>query len=399
MISSWVVLYNTLVVKKLFTVFLFFSAGILSAFGIASFRFDNPVLTTFGVQKSEVVGFLPYWLMSKADKPYEKYITTLTYFGLTVDSDGSLQKLVKAGEEEPGWTTLRGDKFSAQSQNAKKHGLKQSLLVISGNDGAIGEMIADPVTSAKNLVSDAAPIMKERGFTDLNLDIETFMEASESARANFTIFARTVKEKLREQKLGTLTIDLIPIALMKQKLYDMKALGEIADRIVLMTYDYHYTGSLTSGSVAPLGGAGETLEFDVETAVKEALKIMPKEKILLGVPLYGYQWETIYAASESATIPGGSETASVRRITEKLTTCTDCIQGIDPISKTPYVIYPEGDVYKQAYYENEESMKEKIILAQKYKLGGVALWALGYEDDMLLRPLEKYKNTLDLSGF
>lgn len=362
-------------------------------------RFDNPVLSVIGVKKPEVVGFLPYWLISKADKPYEKYITTLTYFGLTVNADGSLQKIAKPGEEEPGWTTLKGDKFEVQSKNAKKHGLKQSLLVISGDDRAIGEMIADPIMSAKKLVSDAAPIMKEQGFSDLNLDIETFMTASDSSRANFTTFARTIKEELREQKLGTLTIDLIPIALMRPKLYDAKALGEIADRIVLMTYDYHYTGSLTSGSVAPLGGAGETLEFDVETAVKEALKVMPKEKILLGVPLYGYQWETMYAASESATIPGGSETASVRRLMEKIGNCTDCTQGMDPVSKTPYLIYPEGEVYKQAYFENEQSMSEKISLAQKYHLGGIALWALGYEDATLLKPLESYKNTLDLSQF
>lgn len=392
--------------KKLLSLLLFFIAGTLSAIifpyilGKAPVvRFDNPVLSVIGVKKPEVVGFLPYWLISKADKPYEKYITTLTYFGLTVNADGSLQKIAKPGEEEPGWTTLKGDKFEVQSKNAKKHGLKQSLLVISGDDRAIGEMIADPIMSAKKLVSDAAPIMKEQGFSDLNLDIETFMTASDSSRANFTTFARTIKEELREQKLGTLTIDLIPIALMRPKLYDAKALGEIADRIVLMTYDYHYTGSLTSGSVAPLGGAGETLEFDVETAVKEALKVMPKEKILLGVPLYGYQWETMYAASESATIPGGSETASVRRLMEKIGNCTDCTQGMDPVSKTPYLIYPEGEVYKQAYFENEQSMSEKISLAQKYHLGGIALWALGYEDATLLKPLESYKNTLDLSQF
>jgi spore germination protein YaaH len=43
-------------------------------------------------------------------------------------------------------------------------------------------------------------------------------------------------------------------------------------------------------------------------------------------------------------------------------------------------------------------MKEKITLAQKYHLGGVALWALGYEDDSTLTPFTNYKNTLDLSG-
>jgi spore germination protein YaaH len=394
------------VFKKIITTFIFLISGAATAFGVIYIlgytpiaRFDNPVLVTFGVQKPEIVGFLPYWLVSKADKKYEKYITTLTYFGLTVQKDGSLQRLTNPQEKEPGWTTLMDGKYEAKLQDAKKKGLKQSLLVISGDDAAIGEMIADPETSAKKLVSDAAPIMKDKGFTDLNLDIETFMSASESARANFTTFVRTVKQELDAQHLGTLTIDLIPISLVKQKLYDPKSIGAIVDRVVLMTYDYHYSGSFTSGANAPIGGAGDSLEFDVETALKEAVKVIPKEKILMGIPLYGYMWETIDAATESATIAGGSETASVRRVTEKLRDCKDCMSGYDDVSKSPYVIYPEDDVYKQTYFENETSMKEKIALAQKYHLGGVALWALGYEDDTLLLPLEKYKNTLDLSGF
>jgi spore germination protein YaaH len=55
-------------------------------------------------------------------------------------------------------------------------------------------------------------------------------------------------------------------------------------------------------------------------------------------------------------------------------------------------------VYSQIYYEDETSLKEKLALAGKYHLGGVALWALGYEDNTMLRPLTNYKNTLDLSG-
>lgn len=379
--------------SKLFLFILFLGAGAVSAVAAlyilrsTPVRFDNPVLTTVGIKKPEIVGFLPYWLISKADKDYSKYITTLTYFGLTVGSDGHIKKLVNPREEEPGWTTLKTNTF-------KWYNAKQSLLVISGDDGVIGEMIADPVASAHNLVADVSPIMKQYGFTDLNLDIETFMDASESARASLTTFVRTVKESID----ATVTIDLIPIALVKQKLYDAKALGKIVDRVVLMTYDYHYSGSFSSGAVAPVGGAGTSLEYDVETAVKEAIKVIPADKILLGIPLYGYQWETISGSPESATIPGGSSTASTRRIREILANCATCSARLDPVSREPYLIYPENDYFNQIYFEDEASMKEKIALAEKYHLGGVALWALGYEDDSILNPLSGYKNTLDLSG-
>lgn len=379
--------------SKFFSFFLFLAAGALSAvgaiflLGVSPVRFDNPVLTSVGVRKPEIVGFLPYWLIAKADKDYASYITTLTYFGLTVNADGTIKKLVNPREEEPGWTALKEQKY-------QKYGAKQSLLVISGDDGVISQLVNNPVASANNLVNDVAPIMQKYGFTDLNLDVESFMDASPSARQNFTTFVQTVK-----QRIGTtVTLDLIPIALVKEKLYDARALGAVVDRVVLMTYDFHYAGSFTSGANAPIGGAGQTVEYDTETAVKEALKAIPAKKILLGIPLYGYEWETVGSAPESATIPGGSSIASSRRVAEFLRVCATCSAQIDQIAKEPYVIYPENDYFNQIYFENEASVREKIAMAQKYALGGVALWALGYEDDVMISPLRSYKNTLDLSG-
>ncbi len=349
------------------------------------------------VKRPEIIGFLPYWLLGKADKQYERFITDLTYFGLALKEDGSILTHTNPQELEPGFNTLKGDSLSAMLSDLSAKHVSSSLLIISGDDVVIRELLTDPVKHAETMMRDVLPIMKEKKFTDLNLDIETFMEASASDRGKFTEFVKTVKDILISSHAGTLTIDLIPIALVRPKLYDAAELGKLADRIVLMTYDYHYSGSVTSGAVAPIGGAGETIEYDVKTAVEEALKVLPKEKILLGVPLYGYQWETISEASESATIPGGSSTASVRRIAEKLRACTECITGIDPYSEEPYLIYKEGDVYNQIYYEDETSMSKKIALAKKYELGGVALWALGYEDDTLLKPLEAYKKTFSLS--
>lgn len=364
--------------------------GIIYLIGTAPVRFDNPILTTFAAKKPEIVGFLPYWLLKSADKDYSKYITTLTYFGLVLNSDGSVKKLNNPQEEEPGWTSLKTYTVTPKYKN--------SLLVISGDDGVIGDMMTDPVASANNLINDVAPIMKDKQFTDLNLDIESFMTASDSARANFTTFVSTVTDQVKAQKLGTVTLDLIPISLIKSDLYDARAIGAIVDRVVLMTYDYHYTGSFTSGANAPIGGVGTSLEYDTETAVKEALKVMPASKILLGIPLYGYEWETIDSHPESATIPGGSSIASSSRVADILASCASCSAQFDAIAGEPYVIYPENNYFNQIYFENEASMKEKIAIAQKYHLGGVALWALGYEDTTMLNPLTNYKNTLDLSG-
>ena len=226
-----------------------------------------PYISPLQVERPHIVGFFPYWLISKMDKQYERFVTTYTYFGLAISGDGSLLTHTNPQELEPGWNALQTGIVSSVLNDTKKHNQKRSLLVISGDDVVITQLLENPAQSAKTMMADISPIMKEFGFTDLNLDIETFMEASPSSQAAFTEFVRVVKQELDRQTLGTLSIDLIPISLVRPKLYDAKALGEIADSVILMTYDYHYSGSYTSGAVAPIGGAGETMEFDVETAV------------------------------------------------------------------------------------------------------------------------------------
>jgi spore germination protein len=203
---------------------------------------------------------------------------------------------------------------------------------------------------------------------------------------------------LDEEHLGTLSIDLIAYSLLKTRITDPVALGKIADSIIFMTYDYSYAGSFLAGPVAPVNGAGEDRDYDVETAIKEAIRIMPREKIILGIPLYGYEWETISSSSGAPVIPNTGMTASNRRITEKLKNCLDCDNGVDQTGQEPYVIFPMGDVYHQIYYENIKSLAAKLNLAKKYQLGGVALWALGYESDTMLTPLSDYKKSWTLKS-
>jgi spore germination protein YaaH len=137
--------------------------------------------------RPQVIGFLPYWLVGSAQNDYSDFITTLTYFGLTAGEDGHLVKMANEQEQEPGWTALQSDKLSTMLEIAKKKRLQLSLLVFSGDKDAINTMVSNPDEHAQNLVSDVIPVMKKYGFTDLNLDIESTVGASESARKNFTV--------------------------------------------------------------------------------------------------------------------------------------------------------------------------------------------------------------------
>ena len=51
----------------------------------------------------------------------------------------------------------------------------------------------------------------------------------------------------------------------------------------------------------------------------------------------------------------------------------------DEETKTPWLSYEQSGAIKQIYYENEQSLSEKITYVNNNNLNGIAIWALGYE--------------------
>src|SRR4051812_7137323 len=109
---------------------LLFFSGIIVGLIITSLVFiapfspaQNPELakTIFQSHQPQVIGFLPYWLLDKAQDDYSKYINTLAYFSLTIDADGKILKLTNPREEDPGWLSFNSPKLKSILNNAKNH--------------------------------------------------------------------------------------------------------------------------------------------------------------------------------------------------------------------------------------------------------------------------------------
>jgi spore germination protein YaaH len=372
---------------------------ILSVIGIIAgvlvgylFIFRTPVRTILKIPINQSMGFLPYWLLDKAKPNYSQYLNGIYYFGLIIGDDGKLVEFANPQEKEPGWYALESGKVDSFLKTAKENHQKLSLVAFSGDNNSIGILVSDPIEHADNLVSEAIPIMKRYGFSDLNLDIEYLDVASKEARMNFTKFVKEVKTKMKNINLGTLSIDVSPTAFVKDYLVDPKEVSKYVDSMIIMGYDYHFQGSYVTGPVAPLFGAGNISEFDIKTAIEKALVLLPKQKIILGVPLYGYEWETITDNPRSPVIPGTGLTASSLRVQQLLSSCSTCSAQFDSIAQEKYVVYKDlkTDSYHQIFYPDKEIMSAKIKFAEKYNLGGIALWALGYEDLAILEPFNNY---------
>jgi len=292
------------------------------------------------------------------------------------------------------------------SKIIKNQATRLSLLIANMNEDEILELIKNPDLTSSNLINEVSPIMKEHGFTDLNLDIESFKLASDSARFQYQEFVKSVKDKLTENKLGTLTVELTPKSPVEKHLIDVAEIGKIADFVVLMAYDYHYSLSETAGPVAPLIGTPEKREYDVTTALEQTVRLIPREKVILGIPLYGYEWETLSSVPGAPTISRSWSVVSNKRALEFTSGCASC-SAVPDENMAPFVVYPgefidyeinplgklsdngisgrdvsEQDsdaVYNhihQLTYENEKSLSDKLELARSHKIAGVAfgLW-------------------------
>jgi spore germination protein YaaH len=366
--------------------------GILTGIFLVKSEASIPFFKKISPNK-QVIGFLPYWQIDKASQNDDKYITELAYFAITVGKDGHIVKLIDNQQEEPGWYDLQSDKLANILRSANKQKIKLSLVVASGDANAINALVKDPVKHAQTLVKEAAPIMKNYHFTDLNLDIEDTAVASIMTQNQFTQFIQAVKQQLDKEHLGSLSLEISPTDAVKNNLINIAAVSAYANTIVIMAYDYHSPDSIVTGPVSPLSGAGIDSEYDVITAVEKVLQFAPANKVVLGMPLYGYEWETLNNAVRSAIIPGTGVLASNNRAESFLITCASCSAFFDNESQEVFAEYLDtsDQTIHQISFPNKQSVEAKLNFANKENLSGVALWALGYEGDTILTPLLPYK--------
>lgn len=370
-------------------------SGLLFFFHPPLFFLKNTVITFSPYQpaKKTVIGFLPYWLINRTQPDEISSISELAYFGLRINTDGTIQKLLSPQEEEPGWYALDNGSLQKIFHTVQIHHVALSLLLVSGDIDSINRLIKTPQIHAEHLVDAVIPLVKKYGFSDVNLDIEDTGVASKEAQRDFTVFIKTVKKDLK--KRATLTVEVSSRDVIIPNLINIQDVEKIADRIVVMTYDYHTPDSYVTGPVAPLHGAGNESEFDVTTAIEKALLLIPEQKLIMGIPLYGNIWETLGTVPRSAVIPQTGATASNRYAETFLEQCGTCSAQFDSVAQEPYFIYFDrqtGD-YHQVFYPDKRSTLGKLQLANSTHIAGIALWALGYEGNTILSPIRGYLNS------
>ncbi|MGH7248089.1 MAG: glycosyl hydrolase family 18 protein, partial [Pseudomonadota bacterium] len=126
-----------------------------------------------------------------------------------------------------------------------------------------------------------------------------------------------------------------------------------------------------AGPVAPLDGA-VSVRASIQTWLKAGIA---PAKLLLGVPYYGYDWPTRDDTQGSATTGSGRSVPYENAQAD----AAQYGRNWDPASSSPWYAYSTESGWRQAWYEDAQSLGAKYSVVNAENLGGVALWALSYD--------------------
>lgn len=229
-------------------------------------------------------------------------------------------------------------------------------------DNGLISSIVNNADYRENLIQNLLDVMEEKGYRGIDIDFEYILASDREA---FTAFVRQVAEVMRRNGYHT-SVALAPKTSVDQKglLYegkDYRALGEAADHVLLMTYEWGYTYGPPM-AVAPLDQVRRVVEY--------ALTEIPAEKIDLGIPNYGYDWPLPYERGVTKAVTIGNVQAV------RIAVSYGARIQFDETAKSPYFTYENQGVRHEVWFEDVRSLQAKFGLIQEYGLRGCGYWTI-----------------------
>lgn len=311
--------------------------------------------------KRDVVGYVwvpekdtsPYWTLADNANAFSTIAPTWLSFG----ADGKLVN--RTDTRMLKWAKGRGLKVTPLVANSPFK--PETARPIIEDDEAVKSSVAALLDAVQSMDADG-----------LNVDIEG---VAPTDRARYNVFIAALCEAFHRNNL-IVTVDL------PAKTSDAPAsawagwadyafIGRHVDQAQLMCYDEHWSGG-SPGPIASIPWVRRVLEY--------AVTYIPREKIVLGMPFYGYDWPAEGSASEVTGV----------RAAEMIRTL-----GVQPQwdheAQSAWFTYT-GDIGKRTvYYETSRTLKARLDLAREFKLAGVSIWRLGDESPDFWPLLKRYR--------
>ncbi|MCZ7394655.1 MAG: glycosyl hydrolase family 18 protein [Candidatus Methanoperedens sp.] len=309
-----------------------------------------------------IYAFWPYWTDPSSYQPDWKGLTHVAYHSWNAKSDGTLVAPIDI------------NRYNAVKNVARQNGVKVIISVTSFDAVTMDSIFA---YHRENLANNILYAMQTYGADGVNIDFEfpnptnTYTHTSNSAL--FEEFMQILYTKLKSANLDShISIDVSGGV---EGVYRNGNLAQYVDAIFLMGYDYHWSKDTTTGAVSPYNAYNDPYQLDVDYSVNLLKKYYPSSKIILGLPLYGYDWPSSSSEQGASTIGNGATVQMKNAIANAQTYG----RLWDSNSNTPWYRYKLGDTWHQTWYDDDESLGLKLDYVNSENIGGAGFWALGYE--------------------
>ncbi|WP_428912248.1 glycosyl hydrolase family 18 protein [Niallia sp. Krafla_26] len=230
-----------------------------------------------------------------------------------------------------------------------------------GYDPDLAHHLLSQKSVRKNLIHNIYTLLDSHDYKGIVIDFE---QVQPKDRNHFNQFMKELAARLHP--IGMEVLIAVPPkkgdhAPSYYDGYDYQTLGKYVDKMFLMTYNWHWPGG-PSGPIAPINEVRKTLDY--------AVTVVPKSKLLLGIPQYAYDWKI-----------SGEKKSGVAYSTQHaidLYIKNESQVHYDPVASSPWFRYKDRDgILHEVWFEDPRSLLAKFNLVKEYGLVGTGCWHLG----------------------
>lgn len=268
----------------------------------------------------------------------------------------------------PTWFYIRDAKGNVASRSSTDYvkkchekGIQVWGLISNFEDKNIDVSSALKITSSRdNLVNQTVAAAIASGIDGINVDFESI---SSDEKDGYLEFIKELSLKCKKNDLYLSVDNYVPTKYTSFYARDIQA--NYADYVVIMAYDEHFSGSKKAGSIS-------SYPF-VKKGVKDTLKEVPREQLILGLPFFTRIWQE----------NGNNVTSKALGMDDALNNLKNNKAELKWLNKEQqnYGEYRLNDKVYKCWLEDTRSLGKKINIVKEKKLAGVAFWKKGLESN------------------
>jgi chitinase len=364
-------------------------------------------------QPGRVVGYYASWSAYKGLLPDDatvNHLTHLVYAFANISDAGAVilgDPCIDVGQcDSAGNPELQRGNFSRLLDLRNHHPHLKLLVAIGGwnwskrfSDVAVSQRSRENfVHSAMEALLDPWPDLFD-GF-DLDWEFPVAGGLPENVyrtedKENYTLliaeFRRQLNQRASKFNRSFLLTAAVPAAQDAMENIEIGKIYHYVDWLNVMTYDYH-TGSAITHFNSPLysSSADPTPALNVHTTIQAYLRLgIPPDKLVLGVPFFGYKYIGVVANQDGLfQHSGGHEYFSFRDLS--MQAGPEYRRFWQSDAQVPWIYNQASRTWLT--YDDEESISAKVQYVRRNALGGIMIWELSGDDGTLLRTIDSSLN-------